>query len=400
MGFFNKMFGTKSTPDQPAAETQAVDFIGALTLHLRGKIDPALGAYQTIYAGLPDDHLARFLASAIMADKGNAQEAAENLRDISRLIALEGLTISHAIAVELVSLISCEPHIATPAVAELMVAFGDQLKKKGFIQESAVCFEIAAGLVPEHANVLHKLGDTLHDLQNYDYAEAVLQEALKFAPHHFGALYTYAVLLQDLGRTAEAITCYERAVKLDPEHVKCQNNYGAALLMANRLEEALTHCTLAAELDPGFALARINIGNIYLLMRSYEAARSSFADAIALDGKLALGYFGLGAAEEFLGSAPGRIQELYLQALDLNPSFPDAHHALGNLLARDGNPEALTHFAAAEQVNNYLMNLQRDFGTACLKLGFREEGLAHLTMALHQNPDDVMARDLLAQAGE
>jgi len=104
--------------------------------------------------------------------------------------------------------------------------------------------------------VLHRLGDTLHDLRVYEYAESVLRKALELAPNHWDSLYTYAVLLQDLGRFDEAIGCYEKAVTLYPDHVKCRNNYGAALMLTGRLDEALAHCTAAAELDPAFPWPR------------------------------------------------------------------------------------------------------------------------------------------------
>lgn len=398
MAFFNKIFGTKAAADTYAAEPREHDFITSLSMHLRGEIDPVLGTYMQIGEELPEYNLARFFAAAIIAGNGNVEESAETLRELSRRISLDGETISRTIAEELAALMNLVPYIKAPAVAEIIVSFGDQLKKEGFVQESAVCFEIAAGLVPNHANVLHKLGDTLHDLRHYDYAESVLLEALKYAPYHWGALYTYAVLLQDLGRVEEAITYYERAIKINPDHAKCQNNYGAALMITNRLEEALAHCTSATELDRTFPLAKINLGNIYMLMNSYEAARTCFAEAISLDENLPMGYLGLGTAEESLGSDSGRIRGLYLKAIELSPSFADAHHALGNLLARDGNPEALEHFSAAVELNNNLVNLHRDFGNACLKLGRREEALEHLRIAIQQNPDDAMARDILAKA--
>jgi tetratricopeptide (TPR) repeat protein len=400
MGFFNKMFGGKSTDDASAGGSQGVDFTTALGMHLRGEIDQALNAYLMIAEKLPEDNLAPFFASAIRADKGDIGEAAESLRDLSRCFASRGETISRALSLELVALMSDDPFISVSAVAEVIVSFGDHLKKQDFVQESAVCFEIATGLVPDHAQVLFKLGDTLHDLRIYDYAESVLREALKYASHHWGALYTYAVLLQDLGRIPEAIAYYEKALKIDPDHAKSQNNYGAALMMANRLEDALVHCSLAAELDPTLPWAKINLGNIHMLMHSYEAARTCFAEAISLDGSIALGYFGLGSVEELLGSDTERIRELYLKAIDLNPTYPEAHHALGNLLARDGKQEALSHFSAAAQLNNTLVNLHRDFGNACLNLGHREKAREHLTLAVQQNPNDDKALEILATIGE
>lgn len=331
MGFFTKMFGTKDTPHKPAAEPGGVDLFTALSMQLRGETDPALSAYQQIAAERPDNNLAPFFAAAALAGTGNTPEAAERLRDLSRRVSSAGETISRAVANELFSLMADEPMLKAPAVGEMVVTFGDRLKEEGFVRESVVCFEIAAGLLPDHAPVLQRLGDTLHDLGVYDYAEAVLAKALEQAPNHWDSLYTYAVLLQDLGRLDEAIDCYEKAVAIYPDHVKCRNNYGAALMLTGRTDEALTHCTRAAELDPAFPLARVNLGNIHMLRQEYDAARTCFSEAIALDGTLAPGYFGLGAVEQCTGGETERIRELYRRAIELSPNNPQFQQALANL---------------------------------------------------------------------
>ncbi|HWI40507.1 MAG TPA: hypothetical protein VNX25_03360, partial [Verrucomicrobiae bacterium] len=100
---------------------------------------------------------------------------------------------------------------------------------------------------------------------------------------------------------------------------------------------------------------------------------------------------------EALGSDPSRIRELYLRAVELNPSVPEFRRALGNLLAREGDTEALQHFAAAGRLNPRLRNLHRDFGLACLRLGKREEGLEHLRIALEQDPGDAATREMLSK---
>ena len=400
MGFFNKIFRINDKTDTSSTESQDVDFIAALSMHLRGEVDPALSNYLKISEKLPDDNLAPFFASAIKAGKGNIVAATESLRALSQRIALKEETISRIILQNLVTLLRNEPFLNTPAVAEIIISFGDILKKGGSTQESAVCFEIASGLVPDNAHALHKLGDTLHDLGIYDYAESVLLESLKYSPNHWGALYTYAVLLQDLKRFSEAITYYEKAVKLNPDHAKCQNNFGAALMMTNRLDEALVHCTLAAELAPDFPSVKINLGNINLLLQEYETARDYYLEAISLDENLAPAYFGLASAEHQLGSDSGRIRELHLKTIALNPSIPDVHHALGNLLAQEGKEEALSFFSAAVHLNNNLQNLHKDFGKAYLQLGRKEEALEQLRIALLQSPDDTATQEVILRLEE
>lgn len=326
MGFFMKLLGSKE-----GDSTKSVDFIDGLTLQLRGDIDPALGVYLQVAKDLPGDPLAPFFVSAIMAKQGKIADAAANLRFISQQIAGQGEAISRAIHQGILKQLSEAPHLSIPDVAEIIARFGDLLKGERFLQESAVCFEIAKGFLPKNADLLYKLGDTLHDLRNYEYAEAMLQEALRNTPQHWGALYCYGVLLQDLGRFAEAISCYERAVAIKPEHAKCQNNLGAALLMVDRVDEALDHCTRAVELEPDSPFARINLGNVHLKKGEFAIARSCFTEALSRDGTQALAYFGLGSAEEGLGSNKARVAELYRKAIELNPTVPAFQQALERL---------------------------------------------------------------------
>lgn len=396
MSFFKKMFATKISDDAPVDEFQEIRFTSALSMHILGELAPALSAYLNISGQNPDDNLAPFFAAAIQAGNGNTAEAAESLRSLSLRISQKDENISRAVSLELTALADEELiGITLPPVAAIIVTFGDILKAEGFVQESAVCFEIAVGLVPDRADVIHKFGDTLHDLHIYDYAESVLLEALKLAPFHWGTLYTYAVLLQDLGRDEEAIVYYERAAKIDPNHAKCHNNYGAALMRVDRLEEALDHCSLAAELDPDSPFVKINLGNIYLLMQENEKARDCFTEAGALDENNAEAFYGLASAERLLLSDSDKIRELFLKAIKLNPSVPEFHHALGNFLAGTGNPEALEHFYTAAQLNSSLKDLHKDFGIACLQLGRREEAMEQLKLGLQQNPDDAKILELL-----
>ncbi|MBJ6799863.1 tetratricopeptide repeat protein [Geomonas propionica] len=404
MGIFDKIFGKDSTQSRAATPVRAttpvrqMTFLTALSMHARGELEPVLAAYAGMVERDPDDLLALFFTAAAKAETGNVEQAVQTLREVSERLAEREESISRAVVVELSNLLVDDSvTVKRPAINEVVVAFGDLLKKEGYIREGAICFEIATGLAPDNAHMLHKLGDALHDLRLYDYAESVLKEALKHAPYHFGALYTYAVLLQDLGRNDEAIAHYEKAAKLVPTHVSCQNNFGAALLRANRVDEALEHCSTALELDPKAPLVKINLGYIYLVKQDFAAAAKSFSGAIELDDQLAPAYFGLASAKQALGADPQTIRELYLKVIEVNPSIAEAHHALANLLASQSDPQALVHYANALQLNSSLPNLRRDYGYACLQQGKRDEALEQLKLAVMLNPDDATARDLLAQ---
>ncbi|BCG47615.1 hypothetical protein GEOBRER4_n2452 [Citrifermentans bremense] len=317
--------------------SQGSDFVAALSL-LHDDLDGAFAAYVKLAEEAPQDNLSTFFASSIMAGKGGVSEAASNLRSISQRISSSGESISRVISTELFEAVLDHPAVRIPAVTDLVLAFAEALKRGGFLQESAVCFEIAASLVPGNAHVLHKFGDVLHDLRMYDYAEEVLKGALRLASHHWGALYTYAVLLHDLGRNEEALAYYERAVKVDPNHANCRNNYGSALMSLGRFDDALEKCNLAAELAPEAPLLKVNLGNVHLMKQNYDEARACFEAAASLDANLAQAHFGLGAveAETWRGqqAGPGAFPEGD-RAFSRHPPVPPC---AGEASGRRGGP--------------------------------------------------------------
>lgn len=402
MGFFSRFGKKDSTEKSPSATVQRVqapaasDIVSALSLHLQGELDEAWDAYQGLAADAPGAALARFFAAAITAGRGKVPQAVETLRALSRESAEKGESVSRALVTELVPLASESVVVKFAAVAAVAASFGDLLKEGGFLREGAVCYEVAAGLAPDNAHFLHKLGDTLHDLGVYDYAETVLTEAIKLAPNHWGALYSYAVLLQDAGREEEAIAQYEKAVSLIPNHAKCRNNLGAALFRSGRLEEALEHCKAAEALDPALPLAKINLGYIHLVRQDYQAARASFSEAVALNDKLFPALFGLASVEEALQGEPKRIQDLYLQAIELHPTSGEVHHALAKHLAAQGDQQSLLHFSTAAVLNEELKDLHKDYGLASLRFGKREQALEQFRIALRQNPGDAEVQELIA----
>lgn len=404
MGFFSKFFGAKE-PRQVAADPQeavateggSADFTAAVLMQMRGEHDAALAAYQELTDRFPDDNLAPFFAAAIKAGSGRVEDAVAVLRSLSQRCSGAEQGISQAIILELSAQLSdSSQHGRIPGIAELIVSFGDNLKAAGFVYEAAVLYEIAVALLPDRANVLHRLGDTLHDLRLYEYAESVLQEALKHAPNHWDSLYSYALLLQQLGRDEEALPFYEKAALFNPDHVNCRNNYGSALMRSNRLEDALAQCTTAFGLEPENPFVQINLGNIRYLMREPDKAREHFRKAIELNPEHPAAYFGLAAVEQALGSAREAVQELYQKVLAIDPRIAEAHHALGTIYASAASPEALPHFEQALALNPSLRGLNRDFAVAYLQLGRRDEALQQLKLALEKNPADAEVADMIA----
>lgn len=106
------------------------------------------------------------------------------------------------------------------------------------------------------------------------------------------------------------------------------------------------------EADPFFLPAITNLGTIYFTRRDFLSAEQLFRRAIACDSSYLLGYFNLGNVLEELGMIEESV-EAYCKAIDLSPSYADAHYNLALLCERRGqNRRALFHWQSYLRLDN------------------------------------------------
>jgi len=151
-----------------------------------------------------------------------------------------------------------------------------------------------------------------------------------------------------LGQKEAAEKSYLKALELDSAFVQAENKLANLLAEFGRSNEALKHYRRAIELDTRFADVYLNLGLTLRGLGDLPAAEESFRNAINADPLYAPGYRDLGS----LLLIQGKIEvarSLLERSLAIEPGDAKTHN----------NP-----------------------GLALVGLGRREEGIAHLKLAL------------------
>jgi protein O-mannosyl-transferase len=96
---------------------------------------------------------------------------------------------------------------------------------------------------------------------------------------------------------------------------------------------------------------------------------------------------------------------LYRRALELKPTFADAHYNLANALVRAGDrPEAIREFNEALQLRPAFADAENNLGNLLKSMGEAQEAVDHLTRAVDLAPEDAEIQSnlgaALAAAGE
>ncbi|HEX4567250.1 MAG TPA: tetratricopeptide repeat protein [Vicinamibacterales bacterium] len=167
---------------------------------------------------------------------------------------------------------------------------------------------------------------------------------------------------------------------------------GGSYLDAERYADALPHLEAAVRLNPRLATAHADLGTVLLAQGNRGAALDHLRRAASLAPRDAKIVFNLGNALSV--PSPAAAASQYARALEINPSFADAHVNLGNLLFRQGRlAEALPHFARGAALQPGSAVVLTDYGSALAAAGRYGEALVQIRAALALNPDYVPARD-------
>ena len=77
----------------------------------------------------------------------------------------------------------------------------------------------------------------------------------------------------------------------------------------------------------------------------------------------------------------------FRKALEVDPTYPEAHNGLGRALAEKGSlNKAIAHFQKALEVNPYYAEAHNNLGVAVLRKGKADKAIAHFEKALQANP--------------
>lgn len=245
-----------------------------------------------------------------------------------------------------------------------------------------------------------------------DPARAGLEDWLQRQPEDTQAYFLQGFLWQQVQQPQKALSSYRRVLELDPQRDDARWRLVQCLLKLGLAEEASPHLEYLhrryprnPEMTVELACGRFKQGKVSEAQELLDRVLAEHADceaALRERGRLALAANNAVEAERFLQ-----------RVLKLNPHDAQSLQLLSSALAHQGRQEE------AQALQDQLKQADRDFarmaaiclnelgqrpsdpalhselGALLLRLGYPEAGRNWLLLALQEDPNDALARDLL-----
>lgn len=167
-------------------------------------------------------------------------------------------------------------------------------------------------------------------------AEESYRQSIVIDPAFDEAYYNLGVLLESQPLKAEAM--FHKVLELDPNYGAAHRELGWVYIGTGRFEESEAHLLRAIELRPDDGWAHIYLGNLLWRQNDEEGALTEFARAHNAWPDWAVPFWSqalLYETREDLSTA----QDLYAEALRIDPDDPMANRGMGRVLTKSGQPE-------------------------------------------------------------
>ena len=253
-----------------------------------------------------------------------------------------------------VELFACESH----------VALSKQRLNNGKLDEAIAEMEVAVGLKPSFADLRFGLGCLLIDAKKYGEATSHLHHALEINPKFFKAKLTLARVMYHSGKRDEA------AATVDGASADCPTFYREHL-------EQLSQALRATENDQAVEQAFREV--LEDRPTSAQVRREVAVQAIQN------------------GDYAEAIRELK-KSIAVNPDYPDLHNYLGIAYGNSGMADdAIVEFETALKINPFYLKARLNLALALYDLGRFSEAHEHIERVLSVQPDNQLAKNLLAE---
>ena len=218
-----------------------------------------------------------------------------------------------------------------------------------------------------------------------------------------------------VGYWQDGVSLFERTVSLTSNNYVAHNALGGAKrsqaftartqAMASEnpqlerlsqvlLDEATTQFERSLKVNPQYADAYLNLANLKRDTGDLLAADTFYRNARQLrpeDPQIMTDYGEMLLTQQRFDEALPILQE----AVKLAPYFPDAHNALGRVLAERGDTKgALREFAMALLINPQLVDAEFNLAVVLMRDNRLDDALTHLDGVLAINPAHEYARTL------
>jgi serine/threonine-protein kinase len=167
---------------------------------------------------------------------------------------------------------------------------------------------------------------------------------------------------------------------------------------AENIRKAIEQFRMAAEKDPGFALAYSGLADCYVVAPNYTGTASSqmlpsamayAARAIELDGSLGEAYASLGMVNFFSWNF-AEAETAFKRAIELNPTYPTAHHWYSRYLRAVGRSgEAFAEIRRAKDLDPLSLVIMNNIVENFIERGDMSSALDECKRMLELDPSFV-----------
>ena len=350
-----------------------------------GKLNEALGVYQTIFKANPRIAEVHFQVGRIFASAGKYDKAVPHLKEALDIKPTE--VAIWQVTAETLQTQGEQKQISEfiKYVAESNLSLAQKARINGlFNTTSASKGSKLAGVDKKDIAALI----SLMNAQKFDKAESKAKSILGGHPNSATVMHILATALLRLKKNQEALVALRRAATLDPKSALIHNELGRSLLDMNRPLEAVEELRRALVNDANLAIAMSNLARALGNLDQNDEALKLSEKACKSDKKLAEAQFVRGTllikAERDADAAAA-----FQVAIDLGdnsaPTYAMLARAQG-VLRRD--TAAMKNFAKAIEIApNYAFAYTRR-ATLLQTLGDFTAAEADFRMALELDPDN------------
>jgi predicted TPR repeat methyltransferase len=210
-----------------------------------------------------------------------------------------------------------------------------------------------------------QIGIQYHQRGDLALASGVYDDILKAVPDSADALHYKGMLQHQVGESEAAIELISRALELVPVYPAALNNLGNVLRESGRLEEAQERYREVLEISPEHVDALVNMGVVHIGLKNTSDALEYLEKALAID-----------------------------------PKHVAAWHNLGNLYSRQElYDEARSAFEKSAELAPTDTKSFKEIAKVLYKSGNKKDAVKTLESLLDRNPDDEVARHMIASFG-
>ncbi len=201
------------------------DFESAFQLLRQGKLVYAESAFRALIAKSPQDARAFHLLGRLLHQKGQLEEAIENLQHSLKLEpgngpALNDLGLMYEEDDQLEKAVSCFIRLTViePGNSMAMNNLGYMLQTQDRFAEAATTFKKAISLDPKNARAWCNLGNTLKRMDNWREAQDAYLEALNVDPNMLDVYPNLVSVMRYQGMVDEVGQVFLQWLEHDPEN--------------------------------------------------------------------------------------------------------------------------------------------------------------------------------------